>query len=188
MEPTEALEIVRRDLKEIRESGQTSIDIQLLDNYLISVQTRAGESLAVKVLAAENQVAANQMQNEINLRSWQAVIDAGRRVVSSIILINGGAAVAVLSFIGAAAVKPEIGTLVSLLRLPLLDFGLGVLAGLITLALAYLGQAAYHTERESTGNWLQYASTLSGIFGVALFGLGLGNAYRAFSLFSVPGL
>jgi hypothetical protein len=76
----------------------------------------------------------------VALESFKATITAGQNALRTGILINGGAAAGLLTFLGSIVTKPEGASLKHPLAIALLFFGLGVLACAVALAFVYLTQ------------------------------------------------
>ena len=118
------------------------------------------------------------------LEVFKGAIRFAEIALKSAILINGGAAVAFLAFIGTlwtgSNENPE-----SLLKLagPLMLFVWGVFLGAISSGLAYLTQICYAEGGQKLGNILRVFAVLS-VFGTYVcFYMG---AYEASEIFSAP--
>ena len=83
-------------------------------------------------------------RKELNLALFTATVEAGRASIKSATLINGGAAVAVLAFVGnlAVAATPKIDF--SKFGTPIFAFALGVLLASLSFSFLYLTQWNYH--------------------------------------------
>jgi hypothetical protein len=86
------------------------------------------------------------------------------------VMINGGACVALLAFIG--AVYDSSGSLVRLLSIALLCFGMGVLSGALCCMFRYKSIIAGRDKDKKAQARYTNASTSSGDFSFVLFGLG----------------
>ena len=79
---------------------------------------------------------------------FRSMIEYGRETLRAAMLINGGAAVALLAFIGAVWEKKEDSEVVFSLAFALAFYSLGVLAAVLACASAYFTQY-FQNERNS---------------------------------------
>lgn len=124
-------------------------------------------------------------RNQHSIEMLKAVLEAGKSALHALLIINGGAVVAMLGVMSNLVGKPGGAMLAKYLALPLLQFGIGVLLGAIGFAFRYLSQACYsHSNSPSdrndrAGDWLRYAAILSAIIGYVIFGFAIANSYNA---------
>ncbi|HDR9798342.1 TPA: hypothetical protein QDC59_001913 [Burkholderia cenocepacia] len=112
MNTKEVIDDIRHALDDIESKGITQIDIQNLRNYLNHVEKTVNHT----------DISSDGTQNPItyNLEVWKAqlvyntasstemfkaVVEAGQTALKSAIVINGGAAAALLAFVGNAITK-----------------------------------------------------------------------------------
>lgn len=98
----------------------------------------------------------------------------------NLILINAGASIALLTFMGNLLTK---GESVAGFVLALACFAAGVAVGTLTSALAYLAQYLYSypgTKWEKIGTWLHGVAIFTGFGTLAIFVAGSAVAYHAF--------
>ncbi len=81
---------------------------------------------------------------------FRSVIGAGRFALQSSILVNGGAAVAILAFIGSPWALEAKPTMIPGLADSLGTLAFGVLATVVAAGMTYIGQALYSEERTQT--------------------------------------
>jgi hypothetical protein len=92
----------------------------------------------------ETNLAIDNAQVTWNQEMFKSVISAGQVALRSVILINGGAAVALLAFIGSIWDKSTIDNLtIKKLLISMAGFVLGVLLGGVAASLTYLVQLLY---------------------------------------------
>lgn len=154
----------------------------------------------------EKKLAHHQALNEINLQSLKtndaialeklkhdyeetrgiarAAIDFALLAVKSLILVNGGAVIATLTFIGNDFKRSSGGTVfkMDLLSQALASFTYGTAAAVIVSALAYVSQILF-SERPaapSSGNVFRYGATCIAIASLLLFCHGVIKAANAF--------
>lgn len=123
-------------------------------------------------------------------QSAQATIESGQLALRTAVLVNGGAAVAVLGFIGAFASKDKIGvTELTAVARSLIWFAFGVLAAVTAMVVAYvtsfcmttwvrseqyISQPPFVLPGRNTGMWWGLYLTfliLAGLTGVASLAL-----------------
>ena len=115
---------------------------------------------------------------------FKSVITSGQNAMRSSFLMNGGAAVALLAFIGhLASIKPES---VAIFAAVLMPFVLGVLAMTMTSGFTYLSQWLYDSSNTKAQKWgfsLNIVCIALGISSYGLFMWGMCRAYFAFTQF-----
>ena len=112
---------------------------------------------------------------------FRSVISSGQGAIKSSFLLNGGAAVALLAFIGhLAQFSPA---KVAMFASCLLPFSLGVMAIAITSGFTYLSQWLYassHARARKAGYVFNFLCIFLGLGSYALFAWGLFSTYRHF--------
>lgn len=182
MEYPELLNALKADLNKILASGQSTVQIEALQKYietgLSSKQT--DNDLERQKLEQQRSLAHMDVRTKHEIEMFKSVIDAGREALNALILINGGAVVALLGFLGAAITKGFSPSLGLQLTPSILFFGTGVLAGSISFGLRYVTQYCYAYDWFKTGHGLNISANLAAITGYILFGGGIFTAYYAF--------
>jgi hypothetical protein len=98
---------------------------------------------------------AHKSSDKFILEGNKAVLTNAETVVRSLILINGGAAISVMTFVGALAARPSVpGDQISAIARGLEWFAGGALAAVLTAAFAYLTNYLYmSTEQKKTRDY-----------------------------------
>ncbi|MET4806641.1 hypothetical protein [Limibacillus sp. MBR-115] len=179
-----------RTIKEIRDSGVESIRCENLISYLEEVEQSpevepTGASFEEYKAKLQNWVEAGRQTHERNLEMFKSVIAAGQGAIKTGFLLNGGAAVATLAFIGHLAqfAPSEIPGFSA----AMLIFGFGALAIAATSGFTYLSQwfyAAPEAWKQKVGFALNVVCVLMGVGSYALFLIGLVFSSRQFSAFT----
>jgi len=133
--------------------------------------------------AAKNQssLAEYNAKSVHAIEMFKSVLDAGKEALNALLLINGGAVVAILGFLGNAFSKEKFSPQLGLdLTYPLACFGAGVLAGAAAYGVRYFSQACFASEWGKAGTTLSVLAIVVGICGYVAFGLGLSGAHGAF--------
>jgi hypothetical protein len=109
----------------------------------------------------------SKLRQGTEAESFRAVMESGRGSLKSSLLINGGAAVAILTFIGHLAAQPAAKLSISSFAAPEFIFVLGVLTSSLAHGAVYAAQSAYHHNRKASGGrwntlakWLVVSSHL----------------------------
>jgi hypothetical protein len=166
-------------IEDIRLKGNSSIYCDNLIAFLKEVEnTQKEEPSPVDMerykADLSNWIAANHHEHESRLEMFRSVITAGQNSIKSSFLLNGGAAIALLAFIGhLAEIK---STHVSGLIWGLVLFSLGVLATAVTSGLTYLCQwfGASNCPRPA-----RIFNIIAIFFGAVPYGLFLWGLYAA---------
>src|SRR5665213_2734132 len=111
------------------------------------------------------------------LESFKSLIQFALAVARGIILANGGAAVAILAFLGNIwAKEPKAHDVAKAITEPLSLFLIGIAAGIGILASAYVAQSFFTVYWNKTGFTFQAIGLLLAIAGLATFIVGALNA------------
>lgn len=173
-------------IEDIKSKGTAAIYCDNLIAYLNEVQNSSEtEPSPVEIerfrAHLQNWVETNKRQHEQQLEMFRSVITSGQGAIKSSFLLNGGAAVALLAFIGHLA-QFNI-TKVVIFAPSLLPFSLGVLAIAITSGFTYLSQWLYaspHPRARKAGFICNILCILLGLGSYGLFTWGLFSTYRLF--------
>lgn len=79
----------------------------------------------------------------INVELFKATIEAGRNALKAGMIINGAAAISILTFIGSVASHPEAQYIINSLACPLAMFTLGITLCASAAGLTFLGQRLF---------------------------------------------
>lgn len=118
------------------------------------------------------------LKNAANLEMFKSIIEAGQTAIKTGTVINGGAALGLLAFIGNLATKQP-GQSVEVFSNPLVFFMAGVASAGICSVFRYLSQAGYQ-KNESLGDRWKTAAITTGTICMACFIAGCWCAYQAF--------
>lgn len=151
------LEKVENDLLEVKKQGEQAVDIDKLLAYLSTIKNSSEVQLEIeKDLAryahernlehykakVQNHIANYETLSENLLQQFKSIIDLAQSTLKSAILINGGAAVALLTFIGNSWGKGD-GQSVYPILSGISYFAKGALSGAVASALAYFCQLCF---------------------------------------------
>lgn len=117
---------------------------------------------------------------EGNLEVLRSVFIYGQSALKTTILINGGAAIAVMAFLARyVSVENQIANM-QLFLSALFIFGMGVLFGSLTIGFTYLTQFFFSQSRDKLGTTFQVVSIILGISSLITFGVGIWFSYQGF--------
>lgn len=115
---------------------------------------------------------------EANIEMFKSVIAAGQNAIKTSLILNGGAAIAMLAFIGHLVDQQSLR--VALFAPTILPFALGAFLGGVTSGSTYLGQWLYSKEAtRKYGLAMNIFCIASGAAAYLSFLWGLLRAYRA---------
>lgn len=177
---------MKQTIEEIKAQGTTTIPCDNLIDYLAEIQKAPeAEPTALQIekykADLQNWVETIKQNHEGDLEMFRSVITAGQTAIKTTFLLNGGASVAMLAFIGHLA---QFNTS----KIPafagcLVIFAYGVLAIAVTSGLTYLSQWLYggtSPAAKKAGFVLNLFCMLLGVSSYAFFAWGLFKAYCAF--------
>lgn len=185
MESQELINEFRKQLDQVEAQGDQQVQVTALRSYLNALEKDASASQDYRKQKHEGMLAHYAAENQHSIEMLKAVLEAGKSALQSLLVINGGAVVALLGVFSSLAGKDGGGALARYLSLPLLQFGFGVLVAALGFAFRYFSQACYSESNtdndnyEKAGDWFRYAAICSALSGYALFGLAVVNAYHA---------
>jgi hypothetical protein len=177
---------MKATIEEIKAKGTHAIPCENLIAYLKEVESTPDvEPSAVQMeqykAHLQNWIEAQRQSHEARLEMFRSVITSGQNALRSAFLLNGGAAVAILAFVGhLAEVRPpqvpEFGPC-------LIPFAIGVLTVTITSGLSYLCQWFYAKEDQTqskVGLRLNVVCIVLGFTSYACFLWGIVESYSRF--------
>lgn len=180
---------LKATIEEIKANGTDSIYcdnlIAYLDEIVNSPQTVVSEA-GLEKYKAELQVWVEQNKgvHSSKLEMFRSVIESGQSAIKSSFLLNGGAAIAILAFIGklTESEAERIPTFAGSLAI----FVIGVLVITVTAGFTYLTQWFYAGDEHwkiRAGFWLNIVAIVMGLSSYGIFTWGMCAAYMAFKKF-----
>lgn len=185
MELKETIADLRKQLDAVEAQGADQVRVAALREYLAAVEQDAEASQALQNRVHAGMLAHYAADNQFSVEMLKAVLEAGKSALQALLLINGGAVVALLGVMSNLAGKTGGAVLATLLALPMLQFGIGVLLGAVGFALRYLSQAFYAeiagrgSVADTWGDRLRFAAIFVALSGYVLFGFAVVNSYHA---------
>lgn len=182
---------LREIVADLKTKGVDSIRSESLIKYLdeavrdLSTSARPSE-ITIAHYKAELQKWVEEHKNihAQGIEMFRSVIQAGQNALRTAFLMNGGASVALLAYVGhLSSVAPE---RVPMLAPSLATFVSGVLIAALASGITYLSQWFYAGEpswQQKTGFVLNIAAILLGLGAYGVFGFGMWLAYHVFASF-----
>jgi hypothetical protein len=172
---------LKSQLSTLKAKGEDVVSISGLLEFLEQQQFNSNDSIEIQKIENQRTLVHLDIHSKHRIEMFKAVIESGREALNALVLINGGAVVALLGFMGAIISKALPPTLGQSLTIPLLLFGIGVLTGGIGFATRYFSQALFAKDNIFWGDFSKYLAVVIAMAGYILFGIGIYWAYSAFS-------
>ena len=190
MNAKQVIEVTRDAVRAVQQKGQTQIATDRLLFFLKEIE-KVSEVGGSKSVTTEGEIAHFKAAHEASLAQYKAtadadlemfrsVIQAGLTARRSAIVINGGAAVALLAFLGHVSTGQQDKELVVALANAIVLFVFGVLSGGVADGITYLTQFHYRHNRPKLGNLFNGFSIVLIMASHVLFAFGAFQAYGAF--------
>lgn len=174
METKEAIQHIKEIIRiQKDEKGITSYDAQDLHRLLDIVDKQASDSLTLR----ESKYKA-QLENEMEM--FKTIFVYGQRTLKAMLIINGGAAVAMLAFLSRYLSSGTSDVNMHYFTVALLIFGAGVFLGAFTAGLSYITQYCYYHYENKSGLIFHIASVITGISSLVGFCAGLYYSFLGF--------
>jgi hypothetical protein len=184
MDAKDAIAKLKNDLSVVRNDGRKTVHIEALQAYLADLERDACASLELQKLGFQGTLAQYDATSKSNLEAFRTVVEASREALNASLLINGGAVVAILSFLGATVGKGSASASLGLaLTLPLLAFGSGVLAAALSFGTRYVAQYFYGLKRALFAGSFHIFTVALAVGAYGSFGIGVYKSYLAFSAY-----
>ncbi|HEM6675109.1 TPA: hypothetical protein ACHFX9_000378 [Citrobacter farmeri] len=183
MSSKEVIEKIIEDVGATKQQGYESISTDKLLSYLGNLQAHEGynHDIQMELLRSDNttNIEIMKMNHASNLEVFRSVITVGANASKAFMIINGGAAIALLAFLGNIWNKESTPTAAASISFSLLLFCLGVLCSGVCSGFTYLAQFCYassdlakHSRWNTSGHISNVIAVISGLASLALFAIG----------------
>jgi hypothetical protein len=148
MDAREAIAKVREALTEVQTSGQQVVPIPALLEFLRAVEQEAPLDAETRKLQHESDLAYYRAQSENAIEMFRGVVESSKIALTTIILVNGGATVALLAFLGnvVTTTSPGLAAMRPALARSIMFFASGVLLAAIATGTTYVTNYCYTYE------------------------------------------
>lgn len=185
------IEIIKADVLAVKNQNKDVLSVDAMLNYLDHLDNDLGNDQKIDQNRFDADIAAFKAENERNIAQYEAeqqhsiellrsVISYGQAALKSAILINGGAAVALLAFIGNIWLKAITPEAVTSLTNSIALFAFGVLAAALGTAGSYFTQYCYSESHTRTGIGFHLTTIMLVLGAYVLFGFGACESYHSF--------
>lgn len=185
MESQELIDAFREQIAQVEAQGSSLVQVSALKIYLSALEKDAAASMEYRKQKHEGILAHYAANNQHSIEMVKAILETGKSALHSLLLINGGAVVALLGVMANLARNPDGAVLARYLALPLIQFGVGVLCGALGFAFRYFSQACYCEsagEKDNSQRWgdrFRNMAIIVAAVGYVLFGFAIFNSYYA---------
>ncbi len=188
MNVTDIITDLKNTITAIKTQGNSTIPIAGLENYLSEMERINFGQESLEAQNSEREEATRKFEHEMEVWKvnaplmFNSVIEAGLSALKSATLINGGAAVSLLAFLGNLLTKdPPYGTIypIHALSQAMLIFFLGVGFSGVATAARYFSQATYSSKNEFLGDFFRWVAIILALLSFGAFFYGGVEAYCA---------
>ncbi|WP_178090611.1 hypothetical protein [Pseudomonas sp. SJZ079] len=106
MESQELINSFRKQLDQVETQGGQQIQVSALRTYLDALERDAGASQEFRQRDHEGMLAHYVAENQHSIEMLKAVLEAGKSALHTLLIINGGAVVALLGVMSNLVGKP----------------------------------------------------------------------------------
>lgn len=187
MNPKEIIETIKADVNSAKKQGASAIETERLIQYLDALSnqaSKAGKSLAkdaelerIRAHYANNLAHYNWLREQ-DIELFKSVVTSGQNTLRASMLLHGGAAIALLAFIGHLVTNPSTKILVNQFAPIMTCFLIGVLNVVVCHGITYVTQYCYHHKKIIWGHILNITSSVLSVFGYGLFGYACYLSYQ----------
>jgi hypothetical protein len=182
MELLEAIAKFKQDLVAVKDGGEAKVEIDRLTKYLDEMAAYASTSTEHRQMEHQSNLAQYNATIAFQVENFKAVIAAGKEAINAAIIINGGAVISLMAFMGNVAAKSE-KNFVHLLAFPLLLFGMGVFCGGIAFGTRFISQFLYSAWEKpksvTAGHWFNAFAWLAVVVSGICFAAGIFVCYHS---------
>ena len=166
MKATDVLSEIRQALNQTKEQGHTTVSIDAMENYLTLFDRDVENDTCHKSLNHEAELAKFKAENDRNIaysnnetahsiEMFKSVITAGQSALKASMIVNGGAAAALLAFTGKIWETQTSEVVANSLTSSIFIFCLGVLCAALATSTTYLSQLAFSSD------WIKLGHTIN---------------------------
>ncbi|MDZ4056165.1 MAG: hypothetical protein U1D69_04230, partial [Polynucleobacter sp.] len=167
MKASEVLKEIRQVLSKTKEQGHSTVSIEAMENYLTlfdkdiendTYYMSLNQAAELAKFNAENDRNIAQANNQTahSLEMFRSVITAGQSALKSSMVVNGGAAVALLAFTGKVWETQTSEAVAGSLTSSIFIFCLGVLCAALAAGTTYLSQLAFASDWVKVGHLINF--------------------------------
>ncbi|MEN0629458.1 hypothetical protein AAIG33_18770 [Phytobacter ursingii] len=191
MNSADLLDLIKKDVVAAKESGVEAIPIENMLNYLSNINVEnEDENHAIVIEGVKHQNSTQlellKIENNFQIESFKAAINIGANACKTFLIMNGGAAIALLAFLGNIWNKSSSTESATAIAAALVLFCGGVLLAGLCAGLSYFAQCFFASSYLGSRKfhlWAGYIinglACLSGTGSMVVFAYGSYSAYQS---------
>jgi hypothetical protein len=181
-DPQPSFQRVKKALTDLQSDGQGSVAIAPLLEFIERAEADSPFDGEILRMHHENELARMKLNQDGSLEMFRSVIETAKVALTTSILVNGGATVALLALVGAVIGKASGNSSIppAALVYALISFALGVLAGAIATGTTYCSQYCYHQEFNRSASAFHAVTVILVLASYVAFLSGVASAYHGF--------
>ncbi|EOC1797619.1 hypothetical protein [Vibrio fluvialis] len=187
------IEKIRLLLKQTKDQGRDAISISAFESYLSAIESEGDEHSKFTQMQLEHDLAIFKAENDRNialannktasdLEMFRSVITSGQAALKASMVINGGAAVALLAFMGKIWGSSITTGVASSLSGSTFMFCIGIILGALASGTTYFSQCLYNVDKIKIGNIINVVTI---IMVLASYGIFIFSSFIAAKSFGV---
>lgn len=186
MESKKIINSIKTELVKLKKSGHKEVSIQGLENYLDDLSNQAVDSKDIRLAQYNAEYQSNLEKYKEDRAEWRelfkATVGHAQSAIKLQALVNGGAAVALLAFIGKVW-SAEFSTTViaEFIPLALVLYCCGVGAAAITQSLTYVSQHYFTYDGDKVAAVIRFLAQFTAFSSLGLFFVATYYAYLGFT-------
>jgi hypothetical protein len=186
VEVKDAMGNIRTALAQLEGQGQKLVSTEALRQYLDALEKDAGTSSEIRKLQHESHLAEYKASRDHAIAMFNSVIGFAQAALKTSLLINGAAAIALLTFIGNIWTKTQTPEVAYSLSSALVLFCVGALGAAVSTVTTYVTQYCYERPYQRTAITFHIVTLILVTSSYVLFGFGVFKSYAAFVTHLVP--
>jgi len=186
VEVKDAIGKIRDALAQVEGQGQNMVSTEALRHYLDALEKGASTSSEIRKLQHESALAQYKAGQDQSIAMFNAVIGFAQAALKTSLIVNGAAAIALLTFIGNIWTKTQTANVAHSLSSALVFFCVGTLAAAVSTVTTYITQGLYARQIRKTGIAFHVITLILICASYVLFGFGIFKAYAAFVTHLAP--
>lgn len=180
MTVSEKIKEITKAVKDVQSSGVDSIAIIPLLEYLARLESETDATQELNKLQHEASLAQFKAENDRYLEMFRSVYETAKTALTTSILVNGGASVALLTFIGNIVKRSGDLSVSCWITASLISFAIGVFSGAVATGTTYVTQYCYSNKFMRSAAGFHIFTLVLVIASYAAFIFGIIYAYHGF--------
>ncbi|HGL5978090.1 TPA: hypothetical protein ACKFKV_003869 [Klebsiella oxytoca] len=191
MNSSELLALIKKDVSDVKQNDAETILVDNLLNYLSEIDvTEQPEDNALTLEGIKHQNSTQlelfKIENNFQMESFKAAISIGANACRTFLIMNGGAAIALLAFLGNIWNKSSSTEAASAIATALVLFCMGVVLAGVCAGFSYISQSLFVSSelgnKKSQLYWgraINLMACISGAGSIFIFAYGSFSAYQS---------